>query len=441
MSVAGTSTARHVLYVAWGFPPHRGPGTYRALATVHYLASLGHRVTVITADVEYFDLVTGADHSLLERVDPQVEVVRVPFPPGQREPLINRWPRARADSHRKWRTKALARERAAFPETLYSLWRPRVEAAAYRIHRRSPVDLVIATGNPYVDFVVPLRLHAEFGVPFVLDDRDSWVLDVYTGQPHEGAERAADWFGRMLGECLEAWFVNPPIADWHRAHYPTHADRIHVVENGWDVGFLDPEQLSGTAHDPLVFGFVGTVNAGLPLELLVEGWRRAREKGLPPDAEFRLYGQLGHVKAARSQEILLHEAEADGVRLMGRWPKARIAEAYEDIDVLVFAKEGGGMVTSGKVYEYVATGRPIAGVINAEHDARRVLDGYPRAHLSEGTSLTQWTRCLLAAAEDARSAPPQVRDAARAFGQRYRRDHILEPALDRVLAQVGQGQP
>jgi glycosyltransferase involved in cell wall biosynthesis len=362
----------------------------------------------------------------------------VPFAAGHREPIVNRWPGARAERLTEWRQAMLARERAAFPETLYSLWRPRVEAVAYAVHRRSPVDLVIATGNPYVDFVVPLRLHAEFGVPFVLDDRDSWVVNVYTGVPHAGGEDAERWLGRMLGECLETWFVNPPIADWHRTHYPEHADRIAVVENGWDTAFLDPAALTRPVLDPLVFGFVGTINAGLPLELLVQGWRAARRRGLPESAEFRLYGQLGHVAAAREQELLLQGAAVDGVRLMGRWPKTRIAEAYEEIDVLVFAKEGGGMVTSGKVYEYVATGKPIAGVIDAHHDARRVLDGYPRAHLSAGTSVDEWTRSLLSAAADARSTDPAVRQGAVSFGERFRRDRILAPAVDRVLAMVAR---
>ena len=44
----------------------------------------------------------------------------------------------------------------------------------------------------------------------------------------------------MLGRCEQAWFVNPPIAQWHQQRYPEQADRIRVVENGWDRHFLDP---------------------------------------------------------------------------------------------------------------------------------------------------------------------------------------------------------
>ncbi len=427
-----------VLYVAWGFPPHRGPGTYRALASVDHLCSRGHDVVVLTADEEFFAFVTGPDESLLDRIDPRVQVVRVPYAPTSRDPVINRWPRARAMRTSVWRRVLMAREHSMFPENLYSGWRPRIEAAAYRLHRDNPFDLVIATGNPYVDFVVPMMLHAEFGVPFVLDDRDSWVLNVYTGEPHDGSEVQQEWLRYLLGDCLETWFVNPPIADWHRERYPELADRIHVVENGWDRTFLHPEELTHPVGGPLVFGYLGTINAGLPLADMIEGWRLARERGLSPDAELRLYGGLGHVRANRTQQLLIQESEAIGVRHMGRWPKARIAEAYRDIDVLVFAKEGGRMVTSGKVYEYVATGKPIAAVVETEHDSRRVLSAYPRVHLAaDDHGAEAWAEAFLTAAADEDAHDPEQYAAAVEAGAAFRRDRLLGPALDRVLAAVG----
>ncbi len=82
------------------------------------------------------------------------------------------------------------------------------------------MQLVVATGNPYVDFSVAQRLNVDDGVPFVLDDRDSWVVDVYTGEPYPQSARTQQWLGWMLQRCEQAWFVNPPIAQWHQERYP-----------------------------------------------------------------------------------------------------------------------------------------------------------------------------------------------------------------------------
>ena len=68
----------HLLYVAWGYPPCRGGGVYRALATANAFAQDGWDVTVLTGEREIFQRYTGADLTLEER-RPPVRVVRVPF--------------------------------------------------------------------------------------------------------------------------------------------------------------------------------------------------------------------------------------------------------------------------------------------------------------------------------------------------------------------------
>ncbi len=106
-----------MLYVAWGFPPCRGGGVYRALATANRFAALGWKVTVLTAERGTRSYrFTGADQTLEERVDPSVEVVRVPFDWPLLETDLRRWSKARAANPRvwsKWRTK---QDQVPFPE-------------------------------------------------------------------------------------------------------------------------------------------------------------------------------------------------------------------------------------------------------------------------------------------------------------------------------------
>ena len=74
-----TSRAPHILYIAWGFPPARTSGVYRALATANALANHGFRVTVMTADEDCWKKYTGEDAELLKQVDPRINLLRVPF--------------------------------------------------------------------------------------------------------------------------------------------------------------------------------------------------------------------------------------------------------------------------------------------------------------------------------------------------------------------------
>lgn len=443
----------HVLYVAWGFVPHRGPGVYRPLATANELARRGHRVTVLTADVDTFAVAVGADDSLHRHVDAGIRVLRVPMLQDLRDPIINRWPLARARSQRAWSRSVVEAHERGFPEVVYAPWGPRAEAVARLLHAQDPVDLTIATGNPYVDFTVALTLGVEHGVPFVLDDRDSWILDVYTGEELPNADRIRPWLDLAMQSCLEYWFVNPPIAEWHRARYPHEADKIHVVENGWDPHFLSSAEVSAprASAPPLRFSYIGTINSGLPIRLIAEAWRQARSRSpLLHGAELQMVGHFGHAGTMTAEQAALRaEFAPDGVVFPGRRSKDRIAAAYAETDALLFAKEGSRMVTSGKVYEYVASGRPIVAVVEREHDARRVLDGYPRLHDAgaasvdaasvDAASVDSVAAALVAAADDAVNHPQRLA-AAVDFGARYRRETVLARALDRVEEAIAHGR-
>lgn len=427
----------NILYVAWGFAPHRGPGTYRALATVNALVSEGHRVTVLTADLANFDVVTGADRSLMDAIDPAVNVVRVGFPVGRRDPIVSRWDKDRAHTPPAWRDRMTARELAVFPEAVYALWKQRADAAAYRMHRQDPFDLVIGTGNPYVDFSPAFHLGVEFGVPFILDDRDSWLLDVYTGEQLDADGPSEALWESMQRRCLEAWFVNEPIADWYRKRFPDLAHKVRVVENGWDGAYLT-EARGQKVADPAapVFGFVGTMSKGMPLELVLDAWRIARPR-LGPNAELRFYGQLGHAGFGEmSQVSLLDRNKPYGVKHLGRWPKTEIDHAYGQLDVLIFAKEGGSMVTSAKIYEYVATGRPIVTVADSSVDSWRVMRGYPRTHQPRSMTPKDLAETFVAAWQDAREADPGKIAQALEIGERLERRNQLLPALRAVVEAV-----
>lgn len=428
---------RHVLYVAWAFAPHQGPGVYRPLATVAELVRAGHRVTVLTADLDTFDLIIGGDRTLLDDVADSVRVVRVAMDPLERDPLLNRWPNARIRRPKRWAARVRDDQTQSFPELVYSTWQPRAEAAAARIHEVDPIDLVIATGNPYVDYTVPLRLSVDYGIPFVLDDRDSWLLNVYTGEPAPLADQTLPWLEFALSRALRMWFVNEPIAQWHRERFPQYADRIAVVENGWDPRFLDIDQIHRDRRpgSRLVYTYVGTVSSTFPLRLLAEAWRIARHRSAELcDAELRVVGSFGHGgHLTAEQTAIADEYARDGLILTGRTPKHQITQVYAEADVLVFLKEGSAMVTSGKVYEYVATGLPIVSMLDAQHDARRILDGYPRWHDARDYSERALSAAMLEALDDMAQGERHFAAAAE-YGARRSREAHLRPALADVFA-------
>ena len=429
-----SGSARHVLYVAWGFPPFGGSGTYRPLAAVNQLASIGARVTVLTADTHTFDLVKGSDPSLVALVDPGVKIVRIPMDHDDRDPVVNHWGADRIADTRRWTRQRSVENGQEFPEAVYLPWLRPAAAAARALHDADPFDIVVATGNPYIDFVVAMDLEAYAGVPFILDDRDAWLLDVYEGIPRANVDEYQPWFDEALARCRAMWFVNPPIARWHREHYPWAADKIDVVENGWDPLVLDLgplERRMGRPATPTI-SFVGTLTPTLPVRTLAEGWRRARaqDPGLA-GGQLRLVGQRGYYASnTPNHGDVERDYAADGVVFPGRIPAREVGRVYADSDVLLFAKDGGRMVTSGKIYEYLATGLPIVAATGPDTDAHRVMAGYPRLFPADASDPDSVATAMLDAFRDGASGPERRVEAA-AFAARRRRGDALAAAFER----------
>src|SRR5690606_19528427 len=164
-------------------------------------------------------------------------------------------------------------DRVRFPEPGYGPWRRPLEQAALRIHAERPVDLVVATANPYVDLAAADALHRRHAVPYVVDYRDAWQLDVFTGRRnHRRGGRVDRLEGRLMAAAEEVWFVNEPIRAWHAEQHPRAADGMRVVANGFDPGFAPSPRLDPPDPAvPLRFGYIGTMSRQVPVEELRAG--------------------------------------------------------------------------------------------------------------------------------------------------------------------------
>jgi glycosyltransferase involved in cell wall biosynthesis len=414
---------------------------YRALATTNGFASRGWRVTVLTATHETFETLTGTDPGAEERIDPRISVVRVPFDLTRGETDLARWSRTRVVSPLWWGFLRARRERRSFPESIYGGWLPALLEAAERIHRSDPVSLVIGSANPNVDFAPGDHLHRRFGVPYVMDYRDSWHLDYYTGRRRGNPRsRSARLERRLLRNAHEVWFVNQPILDWHARHYPAGAENYFVVANGFDPEFLDstPRERGVRGHG-LVFGYLGTIYGPMPLRESLEGWRLARERSpLLADSSLVIRGRLGHFSAEDPALLgLIDEFGSVGVSYRGPVGKSDVAEVYRGFDALLLILGKSRYVTSGKVFEYAATGLPIASLHDPETASSDVLAEYPAWFPTAEVTPESIARTLIETAEYAASLSPADVSANRAWARHLSREAQLGPRIAALSAAAG----
>lgn len=434
----------HLLLTAWAFPPARTSGVYRAAGIADAFAAAGWRVTVLCGPADLFTSSGVSDASLVATRHPGVRVIEVGLEHPELSTDIAQWSRLRARQPELWAKLRLRRDLRAFPEPWYGSWAAPLRRAAEQVHRDDPVSVTLGTAAPYVDFVPGEHLYRRAGVPYVLDYRDAWTFRTFTGQrPADLADDVPARESALIRDALRVWFVNDPIRHWHEEAYPGAAARMRTVRNGFDLpaGTTDPRALGVPLRhpaSPLTFGYVGTINFGaFPLEEVVAGWRRARPQ-LPERSSLVLRGHLGRTgQGSPALRGALAAAEEVGIHYLGPVPRGDVWQVYRDFDALLLALPSGPGVTSGKVYEYAATGLPIVSVHTPETPVHEVLGDAPHWCPVPSLGAQDIAAAFLAAADCAQRATVDERQRAIDDAARWERSRLLVPAVEDLTAALG----
>jgi glycosyltransferase involved in cell wall biosynthesis len=431
----------HVYYLAVGFPPAAKSSAYRMRETANQLYAHGWDVTVVTIRQEAWEREFGLDHSLSADVHPGIRVVELPLARDDLETDIRQFPAERTLDPKTWAAEEERRHLEHFPERRFGAWRPALERAVLHLHDRDPADLVVTTCTPYVNLAATWRLWAEHRVPYVVDFRDGWSIDVIGGgEAFSRTSIAGRWEEKVLDAALAVWCVNDAIGQHYRERYPHLANRIAVVRNGWDAASVPATTRTPDPETGLRFGYLGTLTLTPSLfAAVLDAWRKARaEDPVLARASFEFRGHVG-VGSAREDNAymeMLSAARPDGVRFAGPAAKAEVAQVYAGWDVVVLMVIGGRYMTTGKVYEALATGLPVLSAHEVEHDASAVLAGSPLWTGPVGFDAELLAGSFRTAARLALTATAADRAAARAAAARYTRAAQLEPAIQHVTSIV-----
>jgi len=409
--------------------------------TANQFINAGWDVTVVTIAQDSWERDSGVDLTLLDQVDPLVNIIELPLAREDLETDIRLYDEARALKPTAWVAELRIRQTTDFPEQNFGAWRGALEQAVLDIHQEHGADLLLASCVPYVNLAAAWKLWEHARVPYAVDFRDGWSIDVIEGvEAFSRESELGRWERKILDHAVSLWVVNDPIAEHYRARFPDFAERVRVVRNGYDADSSPGRRHTPDPESGLVFGYLGTVNfTAQHLETVLNAWRAAREREpLLAKARFEVRGHIGNGagrEANRHAEIL-KQAEADGVHFGGPAAKAEVASIYARWDAMVLILIGGRYVTSGKVYEYMATGLPIVSAHVAEHDASNVLQGHPLWTGAVGLDEEALVESFIRAAHMAVETNDAVHAEAMAHADQFTRETLMTTAVNELIEQL-----
>jgi len=368
-----------ILVITYYFPPAGGGGVQRVLSWCRHLPELGVEVTVAAPEKPRW---VDVDTTLV--VPASVEVLRTPDPSPAA--LIPREHVAGVRGLRKVaRTIALQPRRFAVPD-IHRAWRgPAVGAiiASARERKRTgraPWDLVISSSPPETTHLVACDVAEQLGIPWIADFRDSWLdlphLRMDSPSVRLKHARNTRLAQRTLARASALTTVSEPLAADLRARHPEL--QVHVLENGMEPadiargrarmdGFRDTGRFV-VAYTGNFFGRQSPAVFLEAVERFVDAHPDARGDlivrfvgGLKPVDRARIDGAptlaavVEHIPFLRHDDVLAQQAAADLLFLY------------------VAPGRGSAGVYTGKVFEYVASRRPVLAQAPAGNVAASLL--------------------------------------------------------------------
>lgn len=259
-----------VLILAYDFPPYVSVGGLRPFSWYKYFREFGIDPVVITRQwsnsygnqLDY--IAPGTSTSEITEESTFGKIIRSPYHPNlSNRILLNQ-------GEQKWRL--VRKANSAFLEVaqFYLPLGPKIELyhAAKRYLSSHKVDLILATGDPFVLFHYASKLSRAYKTPWLADYRDPW-------SHHK--ENTRSFIVKLWLKSLEKRIVSKAI---YASTVSTFVQQkineiipklpVEIIPNGYDPNAVEGLHDISPQNKVLRFAFVGTIYDWHPLELFLE---------------------------------------------------------------------------------------------------------------------------------------------------------------------------
>lgn len=262
-------------------------------------------------------------------------------------------------------------------------WIPGLFVACLKIIRREKVPLLLFSCGPFPAAIVGVILKRFFRVKLILDYRDYWTLSPYVSKI-SAFHRLVNHLLKPLERLILKWtdrliLIQREMEEQYLEHFPFLRGKTEVIFNGFDEEDIPIawRQESGK----FTISYVGNLHLNLnpyyPI-LFLECLQKMKMEKLIDESNFQaiIIGERFNAFEKRFQELGL----AGIVKIVGRLPHPESVQYLVRSHLLLLIVETDGIMTS-KIFEYLATGRPVLALIKPGELMNLIQEFSPNSYI------------------------------------------------------------
>ena len=365
---------KRVLIISYYWPPTGGSGVQRWVKFAKYLPAEGWQPVIYTPENPEQ---LAVDTSLEKEIPAEVEVLKTHIT----EPyeLYKKFLKKSGHSSEAVEVNPVNAQNKSFAQKAAMwvrgnffrpdprcLWiRPSVKFLKEYL-KEHPVDLIVSTGPPQSMHLIGRRLARETGLPWIADFRDPWTKIFYF--KHLSMTRATErWHRKMEKKVLDEASVVVAVSPLVQQEFQSMTQTpVELITNGFDECDFDRNrclEADGGPDKDFVITHTGLFAAdGNPTTL----WKVLGEKCMKNEA-FRKALRIKLV--GKTDEAILESIRSEGLGEvltdMGYQPHNVAVQEQRNASLLILPlrKEPEyKAVLPGKLFEYLASWRPVLGI-------------------------------------------------------------------------------
>ena len=378
---------KRVLVVTYYWPPSGGSGVQRWVKFAKYLPAEGWQPVIYTPENPEYSAI---DHTLEAEIPHSAEIIRRPIlePYGIYRRLMGKGAstdmKTLTAGASKGEVTEISSGRKTFKQRL-SLWirgnlfvpdprvgwvRPSVRFLKEYL-KEHPVDVIVTTGPPHSMHLIGQRLHKELGIPWIPDFRDPWSRMYYlkhlpmtrcTWRRLRTMEQA------VLDDCSTVLAVTPLVQEEFQAQTSTP---VAMITNGYDGGDFE-QAVEPDGHFNIVHTGLFAAD-GNPLTFWkVLGVKAWAEPDFKEALRLRLVGKVDREVYDAIEEAGLKDNVVD----LGYKDHLTAVREQLAATMLVLPLRNDPEyrpILPGKLFEYLASRRPVLGIGQEDGAMARVL--------------------------------------------------------------------
>lgn len=392
---------KRVLFVTYYWPPCGGAGVQRVLKFIKYLPEFDVEPVVLTVQNPTYSIL---DETLEDDIPGDLPVYKSrslePF--GIYASLSNKKVRDVAKP-----TTGLTKTEGFFSKLASWIranifipdarvgWLATARSRAAHIAREQTADAVITSGPPHSVHFVGKHLKKKLGLRWIADFRDPWTMIYYNQllprtSPVKKLDRTLE--RSVLREADEVLVISPSMEQLQKEIF---SRGYTVITNGFDhqdfrQSDFEPEAKQN-ANGTFTIRHVGSIGeSSVP-----DGLFRALA-GLPDQQNWKLEF-IGNVHADVKTLIEQHSLE-NKVTVRPYIPHNEAIGAMKSADLLLLVipdTEQNELILTGKLFEYIGSGRSIMLIGPREGDACRILSDLDNSRCFEHDETEQQKNFLI----------------------------------------------